>query len=131
MINIGFDGQMWKHFDSPRGKEESEKPRKPFLKCRFLLRRNLAVHKDKWCRGSDVVKENVGEQSEEKLFSKSRVSWITTQSVRSDALDEELLSSEMILKMKKLIIFPMMILFGSMSDGKHGLRHQNLTGPYL
>ena len=52
----------------------------------------MAVHKDKWCRGSDVVKENVGEQSEEEMFSKSRVRWITTQSMRSDTLDEELLS---------------------------------------
>ena len=38
------------------------------------------------------MKENAGEQSEEELFSKSRVRWITTQSMRSDALDEELLS---------------------------------------
>ena len=55
------------------------------------------------------MKENVGELSEEKLFSKSRVRWITTLSMRLDAPDEELLSSEMILKMKKLIIFPMTI----------------------
>jgi hypothetical protein len=68
------------------------KSRKPFLKCWCLLRKNLVVHKDEWCRGSDVVKENAGEQSEEELFSKSRVRWITTQSMRSDALDEELLS---------------------------------------
>ena len=48
---VVFDGQMWEHFEVLQGEEESEKPRKPFLKCRFLLRRNLAVHKDKWCRG--------------------------------------------------------------------------------
>jgi hypothetical protein len=55
------------------------------------------------------VKENFAELSEEKLFSKSRVCWITTLSMRLDAPDGELLSSEMILKMKKLIIFPMTI----------------------
>jgi hypothetical protein len=44
---VVFDGQMWKHFEVFQGEEESEKPRKPVLKCRFLLRRNLVVHKDK------------------------------------------------------------------------------------
>jgi hypothetical protein len=27
---------MWKHFEALQGKEESEKPRKPFLKYLFL-----------------------------------------------------------------------------------------------
>ena len=65
------------------------------------------------------MKENVGEVSEEKLFSKSRVRWITTQLMRLDAPDEELLSSDMILKMKKLIIFPMNV---NRSYQKHTLK---------
>ena len=63
----------------------------------------MVVHKDKWCKCSDVEKENAGEQSEEKLFSKSIVRWITTQSVKSDALDEELPSSDSYPELSKLV----------------------------
>jgi hypothetical protein len=31
-----FDGEMWKHFEALQGNEESERPRRSFLKYLFL-----------------------------------------------------------------------------------------------